>query len=393
MRLPNNWSLKRFEDIAEIVTGTTPSTKSPEYYDGEIPFVTPADLDSGKPLTSSLNTLTELGAMQARLLPKRTVLVSCIGTIGKTGIAGTQLTTNQQINSLICNQQIAHPEYVYHYACTLKHALRHMSSSTTLPIVNKSRFKQVQIPLPPLAEQQRIAAILDKADALRTKRRAALAKLDTLLQATFLHMFGDPVTNSMGWEVRQLGELLNFITSGSRGWAQYYADKGTRFIRSLDVRMNFISNEDKVYVNAPDTVEAKRTLTRPNDVLLTITGSQIGRVSTVPYSFEEANISQHVAILRLDESRIQPKFVSMFLSLDTGGQRQIEKCAYGQTKPGLNFEQIRSFQIPCPPMQKQQQFLKFWERFEIQINNIKKSDNHLDTLFHSLQQRAFKGEL
>ncbi len=301
-----------------------------------------------------------------------------------------------EFHVLRANKKHLDPRYLYHFV--RKDDIRfigekRMTGSAGQKRVPKVFWEQLKIPLPPLAEQQRIAAILDQADALRAKRRAALAKLDTLLQATFLEMFGDPVTNPMGWEVVELGELLNFVTSGSRGWAKYYSDQGTRFIRSLDVQMNHISNEDVVYVNAPETAEAKRTRVKPNDVLLTITGSRIGRVSTVPCSFEEGNISQHVAILRLNESKIYPRFVSMFLSLDKGGQRQIAQTAYGQTKPGLNFQQIKSFQLPYPPMEKQKIFLDFWDKFEIQVSKMKQSSTHLDNLFHSLQQRAFQGTL
>lgn len=266
-------------------------------------------------------------------------------------------------------------------------------TGTTRAKLNQRSARDIPIPLPPLAEQQRIAAILDKADALRAKRRAALAKLDTLLQSTFLDMFGDPVTNPMNWEICELGECLEFITSGSRGWAKYYSENGTRFIRSLDVRMNYISDEDSVYVNAPDTAEAKRTCVQANDVLLTITGSRIGRVAVVPKGFEDANISQHVAILRIDTSKIRPRYVSMFLSLHSGGQRQIHQLAYGQTKPGLNFKQIRSFRIPNPPLEKQDRFLTFWNEFGNQVKKEQEANLFLNNLFYSLQQRAFKGKL
>lgn len=199
----------------------------------------------------------------------------------------------------------------------------------------------LEIPLPPLAEQKRIAAILDQADALRRLRRRALDRLNTLGQAIFQEMFGSGAIPHV-----PLDDSLEFITSGGRGWAKYYAESGARFIRSLDVQMNSIDDADAVFVAAPLNAEARRTQVRRGDVLLTITGSKIGRVAPVPEELSGSYISQHIAILRPDQGRLLPDFLSYFLSMDTGGQVQISKKQYGQTKPGLNFEQIRSFSVP-----------------------------------------------
>jgi type I restriction enzyme S subunit len=252
---------------------------------------------------------------------------------------------------------------------------------------------EIKIPLPPLAEQRRIAEVLDRADALRAKRRAALAQLDFLTQALFFDLFGDPVTNSKGLRIEPLGEHLLFITSGGRGWAQFYTPNGSRFIRSLDVQMNYIGDDDVVLVAAPDNAEAHRTRVQVGDVLLTITGSRIGRVAPVPPQLEGSYVSQHVAILRVDSKHIEPDFLSFFLSLGVGGQRQIARAQYGQTKPGLNFEQIRRVQIPVPPTELQNEFADQVAAVEKLKTVQRTSLAELDALFASLQHHAFRGEL
>ena len=248
-------------------------------------------------------------------------------------------------------------------------------------------------PLPPLAEQRRITEVLDQAEALRARRRAALAQLDSLTQSLFLDLFGDPATNPKGVNIEPLDNYLLFVTSGGRGWAESYAPTGSRFIRSLDVQMNHIGNDDIAFVAAPDNAEARRTRVKAGDVLLTITGSRIGRVAPVPEDLEGSFISQHVAILRVDSKRIEPGFLSFFLSFDAGGQRQIAKAQSGQTKPGLNFEQIRRFQVPVPPIELQSEFA----RQVTAVEKLKRAQcaslAELDALFATLPHRAFRGEL
>jgi type I restriction enzyme S subunit len=244
------------------------------------------------------------------------------------------------------------PGWIYYYLrqkSTRRRAERAMTGSAGQKRVPLAFLEDAIIPLPPLPEQQRIAAILAKADRLRRQRRYALELSAGYLQAVFLEMFGDPVRNERGWETDRLGNHLVFVTSGSRGWARYYASAGERFIRSYDVQMNYISDDDKVYVVPPRNAEANRTVVRSGDVLLTITGARIGRVAYVSETIGQAYVSQHVAILRLRETLV-PVFLSMFLSQERGGQRQILSVQYGQTKPGLNFEQIRSFKILIPPL-------------------------------------------
>src|SRR5439155_22395146 len=130
----------------------------------------------------------------------------------------------------------------------------------------------------------------------------------------------------------------------------------------------------------------------PNDVLLTITGSRIGRVAPVDSSVGEAYISQHVAILRLNDS-IRPPFLSMFLSEAPGGQHQIRRMQYGQTKPGLNLEQLRAFEIPYPPLSIQDQFCSVWHKFDVHTQHYEAAKQQTEDLFNSLIQCAFRGEL
>jgi type I restriction enzyme S subunit len=380
----------RLGDVAEVVTGTTPSKAELGYYGGSIPFVTPAELERDAPITSATTFLTEEGAAEARVVPTDAVLVCCIGSLGKVGIAGRPLVTNQQINALVFDSALVFSRYGFHFARTLKTTLAHMAPATTIAIVNKSRFSDISIPLPPLPEQRRIAYILDKADAIRRKRKEAIALTEELLRSAFLEMFGDPVTNPKGWPVKPLGNYLSFVTSGSRGWAEHYSDEGERFIRSLDVQMDWISDEDAAYVAAPPGAEAERTRVQQDDVLLTITGSKIGRAARATAVHVNAYVSQHVAILRLLPG-LDPDVVAAFLVSDRGGQALIARTQYGQTKPGLNLAQIRAFSIPVPPERVQSRLRATRKEVRAIQERLGGALRSSEDLFNSLVNRAFTG--
>jgi type I restriction enzyme S subunit len=287
------------------------------------------------------------------------------------------------------------PEWVYYFLRqehTRTRAARRMTGSAGQRRVPAAFLEETCIPLPPVEEQRHMAALLAKADRIRRLRRTAAELAGSYLESAFLEVFGDPTTNPMGWEVHKLGEHLTFVTSGGRGWAKYYSASGDRFIRSLDVQMNRIADGNAVYVTPPDNAEAQRTRVQAGDVLLTITGSRIGRVSPVPASVGTAYVSQHVAILRLDRE-VRPEFVSMFMSLDQGGQRQIARLQYGQTKPGLGFDQIHSFKVPVPSLDHQDEFAFIVREFERLRSQQREAERQAEQLFQSLLHRAFRGEL
>jgi type I restriction enzyme S subunit len=256
--------------------------------------------------------------------------------------------------------------------------------------VRKEALLALEVPLPEtLEEQRRIADILDKADAIRRKRKEAIALTEKLLRSAFLEMFGDPVTNPKRWPVKPLGELLAFLTSGSRGWAQHYANSGETFLRIQNVRKDLLDLSDVAFVQAPDSAEARRTETKPGDVLLSIT-ADLGRTAVVPASLPRAFINQHLAILR--PQGINAEYLSAFLASE-GGELQINQRNKGGVKAGLNFDDIRSVEVLLPPVAAQEKFATAKRRIRATSADIERALLHDDDLFNSLVARAFSGEL
>lgn len=172
--LPLSWEKTILENVSVIFTGKTPPTNDPLNYGGETPFIKPPHLINEK-IYHSNETLSNKGLSYTPNLPKDTVLVSCIGNLGKVGIAAVPVATNQQINALVFEKNIVYPQYGFYYCQTLENWLNKQASATTIPIVNKSKFSQAPFILPPYNEQIRIA---DKIDELFSELNNGIAELE-----------------------------------------------------------------------------------------------------------------------------------------------------------------------------------------------------------------------
>lgn len=261
----------------------------------------------------------------------------------------------------------------------------------TVKHISVSQIKDIEIPFPPLEEQKRIAAILDRADAIRRKRKEAIALTEELLRSTFLDMFGDPVTNPKGWNSTTLGKLINFITSGSRGWAKYYSETGRLFLRIQNVKDGQLLLNDTAFVEPPDCAETRRTLVKQGDVIISIT-ADLGRTAVIPSGLPPAHINQHLALVRVDQDQIEPSYLAAFLS-SVGGQIQFERLNREGVKAGLNFDDIKSLNILVPPRNKQKEYLKLRDKHSKISQEYTEVVDRSENLFNSLLQKAFRGEL
>jgi type I restriction enzyme S subunit len=379
-------------ECCEIVSGATPSTSVADYWDGDICWATPKDLSDleGKLISRTERRISDQGlaSCAATVLPPNSVLFSSRAPIGHVAINTVSMATNQGFKSFVPDANRVEPSFLYHWLRAHRAHLESLGNGATFKEVSKAVVSRVEIELQPLPEQRRIADILDKADAIRRKRKQAIALTEELLRSAFLEMFGDPVTNPKGWPVKPLGELLAFLTSGSRGWAQHYADSGETFLRIQNVRKDLLDLSDVAFVHAPDSAEARRTETKPGDVLLSIT-ADLGRTAVVPASLPRAFINQHLAILR--PRGVNAEYLSAFLASE-GGQLQINRRNKGGVKAGLNFDDIRSVEVLLPPVAAQEKFATAKARIRATNADIERALLHDDDLFNSLVARAFSGE-
>jgi type I restriction enzyme S subunit len=260
-------------------------------------------------------------------------------------------------------------------------------------VVNTKVLKTWEIPLPPLAEQQRIAAILDKADTLRAKRRAALARLDTLLQATFLDMFGDPVTNPMGWEVREFIDVVDGFQNGIGKNKEYYGT-GTKVANIGDLYDWHTFKPKEYSLLQVNTKEIKKyTLERGDLLFVRSSVKREGVAYCSMYSSDELCLfSSFMIRAKLYEQTIEPEFLAFLLRTQPMRLQLINASNTG-TITNISQGGLSSIKFYLPPLNLQREFIKQVRLVESQMRRMEKYIQDLDKLFHALQQRAFKGEL
>jgi len=266
----------------------------------------------------------------------------------------------------------------------------HITGSAQLNF-GPSHLNKMTMILPPLEEQKKIAKILDKADEIRAKKKLANDKLDEFLKSTFISMFGDTVVNPKKWNIEPLNQYIDFMTSGSRGWAKYYSEQGEIFIRIGNVRNAELDLSDIQYVNAPNNKEAERTKVKTNDLLISIT-ADLGRTAVIDEAtaMKGAYINQHLCLVRLKDAN--PVYIAHYMQNEFC-KRQIKQLDQVGVKSGLNFEAIKNLKIIVPPIEQQNKFAQIVEKVEAQKQKNEQVIEQMDNLFNSLSQKAFKGDL
>ncbi|WP_274475390.1 restriction endonuclease subunit S [Mangrovimonas aestuarii] len=257
-------------------------------------------------------------------------------------------------------------------------------------------INKLEIPLPDLDTQKRIAQILDDAAALRDKTKQLLEEYDKLAQSIFLDMFGDPVINPKGWQEQKMKVLTSKIGSGStpKGGKDAYKMEGISLIRSLNIHDNCFKNKDLAFIDDAQAAKLKNVIIEENDVLLNITGASVARCAIVPKEILPARVNQHVSILRVKREELNPVFLlHLVISPNVKVKLLGIGTRNGATREAITKEQLQNFEIPIPPIDLQNQFADKIALIEQQKELAKQELKEAEDLFNCLLQKAFKGEL
>ena len=389
-----SWEKVSLRSISEFIrTGKTPPSQQKEYFDGRIFWYTPGDLDNGKQLGSSQRTLT-IKAIEDKktvFFPSGTLLVACIGDIGKLGITTAKYSSsNQQITGIKPRPSVD-VNYLFYWFKKNKKLLQHHSNSAVVPIINNKSIEKIKIPLPPLEDQKKIAAILDTADALRQKDKALIAKYEELTQSLFLDMFGDPVTNPKGWEFCTIRDLVKEAKYGTSAKAEEEGD--FPYLRMNNITYSgYMDYTNLKYINVSEKDKSKY-LVRRGDVLFNRTNSKelVGKTGIVETT-EPFVIAGYLIRVRTNELA-NPYYVWAHLNSKWAKTTLSNMCKSIVGMANINAQELQDIKILKVPIDLQNQFAEHVQQFEKQKQLAQQSLQKSEELFNSLLQRAFKGEL
>jgi len=387
--LMNKWIEYPIKNIGTVVTGNTPPKKDPENYGGELVWIKPPDLDKKKFISKSEDTISDIGREKVRLLPKGSVLVSCIGNIGKIAIADCELCTNQQINSIIPNNNIVDSIFLYYAIKRMKPYLEKIASSAVVPLLNKSDFSKVKIKLPPLETQKKIADILEKAGKLKEWRIEADTLANEYLKSVFLDMFGDINSNDKNWEIKKISDLAEIKTGGtpSRKIKEYWENGDIPWVKTTEVNGSIIKNVQE-FITKEGLSNSNANLFPKDTILVAMYGQGKTRGKCGKLGIKATTNQACAAIL--PSNKYNTDYLWYFLDVSYENLRELGR---GGNQPNLNLSMIKNFEILNPPLELQNQFAKIALRVETLKTQQSQSKEEINNLFNTLIQKSFKGEL
>ena len=307
------------------------------------------------------------------------------------------MATNQGFKSLIPKRDLVAPKFLFHWLRANRTYLEGLGNGATFKEVSKAVVSRVEIPVPPLPEQRRIAAILDQADALRAKRREALAQLDSLTQSIFIEMFGGQ--QSQDWPVETIADVAALhdgsIRTGPFGSQLLHSEFVADGVAVLGID-NAVANEfrwgERRFISETKYRELRRYTVKPGDVLITIMGT-CGRCAVVPDDIPLAINTKHLCCITLNPLKCLPEFLHAFFLRHPMARGYLEQTSKGAIMSGLNMGLIKAMPISVPPLALQQTFATRIQAVEALKATHRAALAELDALFASLQHRAFAGQL
>ena len=375
----------RLGDVCDIVSGTTPSSTKQEYWDGGLPWVTPAEIsDDSHIITDTQRTLTEAGVLSKKLplLPKGTVLLSSRAPIGKVAIAGRDMYCNQGFKNLICSDAIFN-EYLYCFLKSQSERLQHMGHGATFKELSKKTLADMMIPVPSLDMQHEIVSTLEALSRLIAVSKQMLVKADELIQSRFVEMFGDPAENSLVWPKLPLASLGDV----NRGVSKHRPRNAPELLNGPYplIQTGDVANA-QLYIREYSSTYSEFGLLQ----------SRMQKKGTLCITIA-ANIAQ-TAILDFDacfpdsvvgfvpNGRANVIFMHYWFSFS---QELIEQQASESAQKNINLKILRSLDVIVPPLALQNEFAEFVTQVESLKTTTRQQLDRLSTLYDSLAQRYF----
>ena len=351
-------------DICEIVSGSTPKTSIDEYWDGDVKWITPAELnDDSYIISDSARKITELAVKKTGLtsFPEGTVILSSRAPIGKVAIAGCELYCNQGFKNLICSDKIIN-KYLYWFLKRNTHFLNSLGRGATFKEISKAIVSEIEINVPEIEQQKKVVEILEKVSGIIARRKKELSALDDLIKARFVEMFGDPIKNPKGWEVVTIGDIVKEVKYGT----SKPAVEGGKYPY---LRMNNLTPDghldlnDLKYIDISED-EIEKCVVRKGDVLFNRTNSieLVGKTAVFDLP-DDMVIAGYIIRVRLNE-RMLPEVLSQYMNLEALKDilRSMAKGAVNQAN--INAQELQNVKVYLPDMGLQKKFIEMKEQVD-----------------------------
>ena len=378
-------------DICEIVSGSTPKTGIDEYWDGNIKWITPAEIDDDTYIiTDSVRKITEMAVKKTGLssFPKGTVILSSRAPIGKVAIAGCEMYCNQGFKNLICSEKINN-KYLYWFLKGNTVFLNSLGRGATFKEISKRIVSEIEINVPDKEKQEEAVRTLEKTSEIIALRKQKLAALDTLIKVRFVEMFGDPTTPGDIFKTCKLGEVAD-VKSSHRVFTTEFVAEGVPFYRGTEIGVLASGQqpEDPYRISMDHYLKIASDDSKPmrGDLLLPsiCNKGQVWMVDTdEPFYYKDGR----VLCIAPDRSVFDSRYLQFYMKLRT--EAEYPKLGSGSTFGEFKIFQLKELEVDIPPMNAQKSFDLFADQVDKSKVKVQKALDETQKLFDSLMQQYF----
>ena len=378
----------RLGDVCTVVSGSTPKSTVPEYWDGDIKWITPAELSNDTYIINdSARHITALGVAKTGLksFPAGTVILSSRAPIGKTAIAGCEMFCNQGFKNLICSEKID-SKYLYYFLSGKTDYLNSLGRGATFKEISKTIVENIEIPLPEIEEQKRIAARFERLLRLMQLQKAELEELDKLVKSRFIELFGDPLSNDKGWKKVVIAEVCYAIFGGgtpSKSHPEYFAGS-IPWVSPKDMKSSVI-NDSIDHITEEAIAHSTTNLVPANSVLMVIRSGILKHSLPVAINSLPVTINQDMKAFVPNET-VKTAFLMHFFKAI---ENDVLAGVRGVTADNIDFKAFQKRTIIVPPLALQEQFAAFVEQTDKSKLAVQKGLQELEILKKSLMQQYF----
>jgi type I restriction enzyme S subunit len=376
-------------ELVNIVGGGTPSRKVADYWGGAIPWATVKDFKT-EVLSKTLECITQTGVKNSatNIIPAGNIIVPTRMALGKAAINLVDLAINQDLKALIIrDKSLVDREYLLRSLLSKSSFIESQGNGATVKGITIDVLKDLELELPPLAEQRRIAAILDKADAIRRKRQRAIELTEDFLRSAFLEMFGDPVTNPRGWLLSKFGKIGEL----DRGKSKHRPRNAPELLGGPYplIQTGDVANSDgyiKNYYSTYSEIGLKQSRMWPKGTLCITIAANIAKTGIL--AFDSCFPDSVVGFT--PNKKTNTEYVQHWMSFL---QKILEETAPESAQKNINLKILRELDVPLPPKEQQEAFSRLVKKTEATKEKLNTALQKENCLFNSLTHLAFRGEL